>query len=448
MEELTLQIAATDIDWSRLLEPDMILRIVAQVFLLIASAFFSGSEVALFSLSKAELTQLRRERNPQAGTLYALLDQPRRLIISILCGNEFINVAAAANMAAILLVLVDEASAAWVNMLIMVPLLLLVGEVTPKTIAISDPVGISTRIIARPMSVWLKVVAPLRFLVRFLSDKLTTLFVGEEKSPGNIIQVDELRTLVRDLQESGELKLEERVLADALLESGATEVIAVMKPRTQVAFVDIAQPLTVVRDSMISYQQQRIPIYTGHRDNLQGFVHAEDLMGLSLAGENLDDHPIESVLHPVVVVPPTKRLDEMLEYFIAHQQLAAVVLNEFGGVEGMISIRGLVESVFDPLTRTASAGEAFAGSDPGYYEVPGEMKLTAFNDLTNYGISDPRMTTIGGVVFRHLDRLPQEGDELIVNGVEIRVEKMHEHRIVLLRVARSAPGRSGETEND
>ena len=133
MEELTLQIASTDIDWSRLLEPDMILRIVAQVFLLIASAFFSGSEVALFSLSKAELTQLRRERNPQAGTLYALLDQPRRLIISILCGNEFINVAAAANMAAILLVLVDEASAAWVNMLIMVPLLLLVmAYCTPR----------------------------------------------------------------------------------------------------------------------------------------------------------------------------------------------------------------------------------------------------------------------------------------------------------------------------
>ena len=95
----------TGLDLSRLLEADMVLRLVAQVLLLCASAFFSSSEVALFSLSKADLHQLRRERNPQVGRLHALLEQPRRLIISILCGNEFINVAAAANMAAILLVL-------------------------------------------------------------------------------------------------------------------------------------------------------------------------------------------------------------------------------------------------------------------------------------------------------------------------------------------------------
>ncbi len=424
----------------------MILRILIQILLLLASAFFSGSEVALFSLSKTDMTQLRRVRNPQASTLYALLDQPRRLIISILCGNEFINVAAAANMTAILLVLVDESTAAWVNLLIMIPLLLLVGEVTPKTIAISDPVGISTRIVARPMSLWVRLVSPLRYLVRLLSDKLTTPFVGQEKAPGNIIHVDEIKTLVKELQESGELRLEERVLADTLLEAGATEVIAVMKPRTQVAFVDVAQPLSAVRDSMISHRQQRIPVYSGHRDNMKGFVHAEDLMALSLTGENLDDHSISSVLHPVVAVPPTKRLDEMLEYFLKHQHLAAVVLSEFGGVEGMITIRDLVEFVFDPVTGISSKAEEFVGSEPGYFEVPGEMKLTAFNDLTNYGITDPRMTTIGGVVFRHLDRLPQEGDELTINGVDIRVERMHEHRIVLLRVARTSHGRSGEVE--
>lgn len=372
MEELTLQIASTDIDWSRLLEPDMIVRILAQVLLLLASAFFSGSEVALFSLSKADLTQLRRERHAQVEKLYALLDQPRRLIISILCGNEFINVAAAANMAAILLVLVDESAAGWINMLIMVPLLLLVGEVTPKTIAISNPTRFSTRIVAVPMSLWVRLVAPLRWLVRFLSDKLTTLFVGQEKSPGNIIHVDEIRTLVRDLQESGELRLEERVLADALLESGATEVIAVMKPRTQVAFVDIAQPLSAVRDSMISHRQQRIPIYSGHRDNLKGFVHAEDLMALSLDGESLDDHAIASMLRPIVVVPPTKRLDEMLEYFIQHQELAAMVLSEFGGVEGMITIRNLVEFVFDPLTKSSPVPRILPVPNPAIMKCRGK----------------------------------------------------------------------------
>ena len=145
-------------DAALLQDTEMILRLVLQVMLLTASAFFSSSETALFPLSRLELRDLRRSRHPAAETLFALLDQPRKLIISILCGNEIINVAAAANMTAILVHLYSNETVVLLNIFIMVPLLLLFGEVTPKTIAVTSPVKVSTAIIARPMSVWLRLV--------------------------------------------------------------------------------------------------------------------------------------------------------------------------------------------------------------------------------------------------------------------------------------------------
>ncbi|MEN8802043.1 MAG: DUF21 domain-containing protein, partial [Thiogranum sp.] len=138
-------------DTAQLAEPDIIVRLVVQGLLLFGSAFFSGSETALFSLSRLDLQKLRRERQRHSETLHALLDQPRRLIISILCGNELVNIAAAANMTGLLVSLYGVERAGLISVLVMVPLLLLFGEVTPKTISVSNPVRISTGIVATPM---------------------------------------------------------------------------------------------------------------------------------------------------------------------------------------------------------------------------------------------------------------------------------------------------------
>jgi len=147
------------LDTSLLAEPGMVTRLCLQAMLLVGSAFFSGSETALFSLSRLDLQRLRTERHRYSETIHALLDQPRRLIISILCGNELINIAAAVNMAGILVSLYGADKAGLIGTLVMVPLLLLFGEVTPKTVAVSNPVRISSGIVAGPMSLWVRLVA-------------------------------------------------------------------------------------------------------------------------------------------------------------------------------------------------------------------------------------------------------------------------------------------------
>ena len=441
----TAMIQLVAFDPQRLLQLDMLVRILIQCFLLVASAFFSSSETALFSLSRLELRELRRKRHPMSDTLHALLDQPRRLIISILCGNEIINIAAAANMTAILVHLYSDEQVVVLNILIMVPLLLLFGEVTPKTIAVTNPVQLSTRVIAYPLSIWVRLVSPLRWLVRLFSDRITTLLVGPEKAPENILQVDEFRTLVEEVVERGEMRATERILIDNLLAAGSTEVVEIMIPRTRVAFINADHSVPEMVERVRQLQHRRVLVYRKHRDNLVGMLHAEDLMKMALKGVDFSQLQPEDVLHTVIMVPPTKKVDEMFEFFLERDTQAAVVLNEFGGIDGLVTLKTLVNFIFGNTGGGETLDRFFAEPEPGVFEVDGAMKLTDFNTVTNLGFSDSRMTTISGLVLRYLDRLPAIGDEVNVEGVRLRVVSLEGHRIARLLVTTVPEEENGQT---
>ena len=423
-------------DPALLKEPEMIARLALQLLLLAGSAFFSGSETALFSLSRLDLQRLRREDHPQSDTLHALLDQPRRLIISILCGNQLINIAAVANMTGILVTLFGHERAGVISVVVMVPLLLLVGEITPKTIAVSNPVRFSAGLIAAPMNLWLRLVAPLRWLIRGGADRVTTWIVGSEKAPENILQLDEFRTIVDEVANEGELEDTERALIYHLLDAGATEIVEIMTPRTRMSFLNAAMEPAEMVESFRAMRHPRVPVFRHHRDNLVGFLHIEDVMPLVIDKTDLSELTVEELLRPPIVVPPTKKVDEMFDFFRANNARAAVVLDEFGGVAGIVTVRDVLTFIFGHLSGEVHGQALYRERDDDVYEVPGEMKLTDFDDLSNFGLEDPRMTTIGGIAFRHLDRLPKEGDRVSVEGFEITVLEMAEQRIARVRVAR------------
>ena len=440
LQELALIWSATKgffaFDAALLLEPGVIAALILQLLLFICSAFFSGSETALFSLSRLDLQKLRRDRHPRSETLHALLDQPRRLIISLLCGNELVNIAATANLAGVLVYLYGEQRAGWINVLVMFPLLLLLGEVTPKTIAVSNPVRISAGLVAGPLSIWAKIITPLRRVVRLVADRITTWIVGAERAKENILQIDEFRTLLEDVENEGILDATERVLIDNLLEAGETEIVEIMTPRTRIDFLkdDMSVPEMVERFRIS--QHPRVPVCHEHHDNLVGFVHAEDILRLVLDDADLSALEPKHIMHPPVVAPPTKHIDEMFDFFQANNARAAVVLNEFGGVEGLVTMRDIVNFIFGEISESVSGQHLYEEHDQNSYEVPGQMKLTDFNDLTNFGIEDPRMTTIGGVVFRYLDRLPRIDDQVAMDGLVATVLEMDGHRLAKVRVAK------------
>ncbi len=423
-------------DATLLAEPSMVLRLALLGILLFCSAFFSSSETALFSLSRLDLQQLRRERNPQSEALHALLDQPRRLIISILTGNELINIAATVNAAGILVTLYGDVRAGWISIIVMVPLVLLFGEITPKTIAVSNPVRFSTAVVAVPMSLWVRLVTPLRNVIRLSSDRLTTKIVGEEKAAESLLNIDEFLTLVEQVAKGGELDATERALINNLLEANETEIVEIMTPRTRTDFLNADLSTTDMITRFRQLRHTRVPVFRVHRDNLVGFLHAEDVLQLLNEGADISALSAEEIIHPPVVVPLTKKVDEMFDFFRDNGVRAAACLNEFGGVEGFITIYDVLTFIFGDISGESRGQGLYRERDLNIYELPGEMKLTDVNNLTHFGLEDPRMTTIGGVAFRYLDRLPYVGDRVVIDDVALTVLDMDAHRISRVRVAK------------
>ena len=446
--ELTAALDTLAIDPAQLAEPDMMLRLLLQLLLLLGSAFFSSSETALFSLSQLDLQRLRRERHPRTNTLYRLLEQPRRLIISILCGNEFINVAASANMATILLSLYGPENAEWINVIIMVPLLLLFGEVTPKTIAVSNPVRYSTGVVAGPMMIWVRLITPVREAIRLVSDRVASMIVGEEKAPENLLHIDEFKTLVIDAEEEGDITPNERTLIYNLLAAGSTEIVEIMVPRTRMVFIDADWSMQEILERVRQYRHNRLPVFRKQRDNVIGFLHAEDFVPLLSAKPDLSKVTLDDLLHPPVGAPPTKKVDEMFDFFQSSNSQAALVINEFGGVDGLITVKGVLRYIFGPLGGTVSGQHLYEERDENRYIVPGDMKLSDFNRLTHFGIEDPRMTTVGGVIFRHLDRLPEIGDSVQLDDLTMNVLDMSGFLITRVEVAKGHQEKPPGKEED
>lgn len=432
-------------DVARLTEPDMVFRLGLQVILFCCSSFFSGSETALFSLSPLDLQKLHRKGHRHAGTLKTLLENPRQLIISILCGNELVNIAATANLAGIMVKLYGGDRAGLITLIVMFPLLLLLGEITPKTIAISSPVKFSTGVVAGPLSLWVKLVMPLRRIVRIVADFVTTAVVGKERSKDNLLNADEFRTIIESVEKDSVLGPTERTLINNLLACSETEVVEIMTPRTRIDFLNADRPLPDLIEKFLTIGHTRVPVWRDHRDNVIGVMHVDEVAGLIQDKVDFSKISIEDFLRPPVVVPLTKTVDEVFEFIRSRKVNSALVLNEYGGVEGLITARDVIGFVFGELTGEAFDTDEYRIDEHNTYEVPGDMKLGEFNNLTNFGISDPRMTTIGGVAFRHFDSVPEIGDSVVVDGATITVLAVDCHRIAKLRVMK---GKIKPSESD
>jgi len=449
METLSALYASIDLasfNW------ELILRVTLQVLLLASSAVFSGSETALFSLSRIDLQKLRHARSKESESIHAMLDEPRRLIISILCGNELVNIASAVNMTGILLMFVAEDEVGWVNVLIMVPLLLLFGEVTPKTVAVSFPIKFTTRLTARILPRWITFITPLREAVRLVADRITTLVVGDQVDRENILQPDELRTLLEEGEETGIIDATERVLIDNVLEAAETDISRIMTPGPRIRFLDADLPVTELIDTFREYRHPRIPVYKGHWDNVIGFMHSEDVLKLVRSGGDLAQVSLEMILKPAHFVPPTKKVDEMFDYFQRHNTRVAIILGEYGEVLGIVTMKDVLKFIFGEISGRMEGQEYYKEDDENSYTVPGDMRLTDFYNLTNFDIEDAVMSTIGGVAFRLFDKLPKVGDKVVYEGYEFTAKEVKGLRISSIRVRKLAASQTaqpnGSNESD
>jgi len=405
------------------------LEVAFFVIMMGLSGFFSSSETSLFSLSNVQLEQMRREQHPRVSLIQRLLSQPRRLIISILIGNELVNVTASVISAAIV-IRVLGAEKKWINLLIMVPLLLLVGEITPKVLAIRHNIAFAS-FESRPIEFFTRMIRPLRWVIRNVADLFITLIIGKERSRGNIITEDMVRTLAREAVGEGALDRLEAQFIEQIFDFGNKTLEDVMTPRSDVFFLSIDMPLEKMIVEVCKSRHTKVPIYQEHRDNVCGILHTRDLLGIDIEKFSRDPRRFQGLLRKPYFVPESKLAADLFRTFRERKLSIALTVDEYGGVTGLVSMEDLLECIFGEIHSPSDEVHQFSIKDlgEGRYAVNGSMPVIEFNKEMGSELSDEWGETIGGLLLHHYGELPPQGDKIEISQFRFIVTEVEENRI-------------------
>ncbi len=404
------------------------------------SGFFSSSETALFSLSNAQLEQMRRDNHPRIDLIERVLSLPRRLIVTILIGNELVNVSASVISASVIIELLGGENK-FANLFIMVPILLLVGEIVPKTLAIHHNVAFAS-FEARPLDLFSKLIKPVRWLVRTIADWFITLIIGKERSRGNIITEDMVRTLAREAVGEGTLDRIEAQFIDHIFDFGNITLEDMMTPRSSIFFLPVEAPLSEIVSELRRVRHTKVPIYHQHRDTIVGILHARDLLGVDI--EHLPPPPngLKSLLREPYFVPESKPAAELFHTFRERQLSLALTVDEYGGVVGLVTMEDLLECIF---------GDIHSPSDPssqtyieevseGKYIVDAVMPIADLNREFGAKLSEEWAETIGGLLLHLHGELPSIQTTITVDDLQCTIIEVGDNRIqsvLLERLERS-----------
>ncbi|MEN8132080.1 MAG: hemolysin family protein [Pseudomonadota bacterium] len=429
------------------MDPILWLQLILFVVLMGLSGFFSSSETSLFSLNKLQLEQMRRQGNRRIDLIERLLSEPRRLIVTILIGNEFVNVTASVISAAIVIKLFG-AENKYMNLFIMVPILLLVGEITPKTLAIrNNEVFATVQSLSIDRFAWL--ITPLRTAVRLVADWLTTRIVGKERSRGNIITEDLVRTLAYEAVGDGTLDKTEAQYIEHIFEFGEKTLEDVMTPRSHIFFLSIDTPVNEIIAEIHRLRHDKIPIYQGHRDQVLGILYARDLLSVDLS--QITDGPdwLLKQLRKPYLVPETKPVVELFRSFRKRRSSLALTIDEYGGITGLITMGDLLECIFGEIP---SASEIVEEAElrkriQGTNRVDASMSVDQFNREFAAQLPTDRSDTLAGLVLHKFGELPPVGAGVVVEEWEFTVVSVEKYRIREVKLERVKTDLAADTES-
>ena len=324
----------------------VLVKVIIIFLLLCFSAFFSGSETALFSLGSIKLFQLRESKHPKASLMQKLLENPRRLLISILVGNECINITASA-LAASLCISMVGSKGKWIAIAIMTPLILLFGEVLPKTIAVSHSEKFSLWVV-KPIDMFARVIFPLRWIIRKVVDALTSLVSTQAERNESVFYEKEVKELVDAGHREGILEKEEQEIIHNIFKFNDTLVSAIMTPYS--SMFTLPHDLTIEKAIKQVRKQHfsRIPVHEQEKDTLIGVLNAKDLLTISVKHDGRTT-PISTIIRPPYFIAQDKKIQVLLKEFREKKIHLALVVNKDGNVIGLVTMEDLLEELFGEI---------------------------------------------------------------------------------------------------
>ena len=405
------------------MSPDQLLHLLGLGVLLLLSAFFSGSETALLSLDRLRVKYLVQKKRRGADRLELLLNHPDRLLGTILVGNNLVNIAASVFATTLLVQLFGERGEL-LTILILTPLLLIFSEISPKSYAAQSPEKVSF-LVLRPILLVMWLISPVVWLVIGVSRLLTRMFSGEVERP--IISEDEIRSIISVGEEAGVVAKEKRRMLHGVFELAQIQVRDVMIPRTEVVGLEVSSSYEQVLRLAQEAHHSRFPVYEGSLDNVVGIIHSKDIL-------NFVDQPegffLRQLARPPYFVPESKRIETLLQSFRRKKVHLAVVVDEYGGVEGIVTLEDIFEEIVGEIQDEYDVEEELIRElSPGRLLIDGSVSLRVLNRRFRLNLAEEHSNTLAGFLLRVLGQIPCEGDECESEGVRFIVRKVVNHRI-------------------
>ena len=404
-------------------------KFISLAIMVVLSGFFSMSETAFVSLSHLRIRHLIEKKVKRANLVSNLKDNMHKLIIAILIGNNIVNIAASAIATTIAL----EFSQSWgvsIATGVMTLLILIFGEVTPKSLAIMHSEKICLKI-APFMKFLMIILMPFIFMLDLISKKITK---REEHENGPEITEEEVKSIIRMGEEVGSIEKEEEEMIHNIFKFNDIAAVEVMTPRPDVFYLDANKKISDVLEVILEKKFSRIPVYENKMENLVGLVHIRTILQ-SVFDKNLDKK-LKDIMLPIHMVPESNKIDDVLEEFQNKKIQLAVVIDEYGGVAGIITVEDLIEEIvgeiYDekdikmPIVRKINKITAIVRGSARIDEINKQLN-TRFKEKESYD-------TISGMIMDKLERIPKVGDSVTFRGYEITVEKATKKRVIEVKI--------------
>ncbi len=404
---------------------------------LFVSAFFAASETALTGASRASMLRLSKQGNRQAAIVSELLDMRERLIGALLLGNNIANIGASALATGIFTTWFGEIGVLYATA-VMTVLVVIFAEVLPKSIAFNAPDRIALAV-ARPMMLTLLVLGPLLTVIETIVLALMKLFaidLGENQS-SVLSPTDRLRGAVDLLHHEGKVEKHDRDMLGGLLDLRELQVSDVMVHRTEMVMINADLPPDELVREVLSTEFTRIPLWRDKPENIIGVLHAKDLLRAIRASEGDSSRiDVSTIALPPWYVPEMRPLSEQLKAFRRRKTHFALVVDEYGEVEGMVTLEDILEEIVGDISDEHDVVVAGVRAQPdGSVVVDGSVPIRDLNRAMNWHLPDEEATTVAGLVIHEARSIPDRGQSFTFHGFRFRVLRRERNRITALKIA-------------
>jgi putative hemolysin len=410
---------------------------VVVLFVLIAlSGFFSSSEIAMFSLARHRIETLVEEGDPRAERVKALKDDPHRLLVTILVGNNIVNIAMSSIATGLLAYYVGQGEAVAIATFGITAVVLLFGESAPKSYAVENTESWALSI-ARPLKYSEYVLLPLIWVFDYLTRVVNKVTGGRSSIETSYVTRDEIQDMIETGEREGVIEEEEREMLQRIFRFNNTIAKEVMTPRLDMTAVSADASIAEAIEKSVQTGHARLPVYDGDLDKVVGVVHIRDLVRDVNYGEATSDElDLEDLTEPTLHVPESKNVDDLLTEMRENRMHMAIVIDEFGTTEGLVTIEDIIEEIVGEILE---GGEELPVErvDEDTVLVRGEVNIEEVNEALEIELPEgEEFETIAGFVFNRAGRLVEAGETIEYDGVEICVEEVENTRITEARVSR------------